>query len=1112
MSPIPRLRAWFALLATLLSLSLPLPAENFTVDPAFQRPSFFSDPAVATRVRADGQGRVYVTGDLTGAAGQRLGRIIRVDAATGAVDPTFNVGSTFAIVRALLVDSSDRLLVAGVLRGETVPAGFEFLTPGERIVRLLADGSVDPSFQAPLFGAAITLFSETTGGKILAWVPDPNTGEVLIRLNADGSRDSTFTEFGVASLRARPVTTADGKILLGGGFVGTPYRGIMRLNADGTVDSTFTLLGSTVLPGTPGVYTVGLQSDGKIILGGLSLRPGGTLASNSNIMRLNANGSVDTTFAVTVSPSGGSFTRNLLVLADDRIVAAGSSGTLVFRVLANGGLDSSFAPPAITVVNGFSYSDRLTRASSGAIVFATGAENQRGTIAGGGTVGSLLSFAADGSLSAGFVAPAIERESYGVTLTLQGSSQLVSGSFDRMGGTVATPVVRLNADGTRDQTFAALTSLPLWQTTTGLGTLGSGSLVASYTEEIVNFNQAQRLVRLDANGGVEASLSPSPALSVGSSLRVAPDGKLLVNRPAFDLGGALAGIQPLRRLLSNGSEDPTWQGPPASAFDMVWRDPNTQSPQQAFLGCYVLHAIYPEGRMLVFSSQPNAPSAFLVRLLPDGSGDPSFSPYAVETSPIAVSSQAFDPVTGQTVFVSVTRAGALPVEAVEVGPEGKIIVAGPLGFTSGNYNPQIVQLLPNGQVDSGFSVGTGATLANGLTAKIFRVRFAPDGKIWVLGNFDRFNGVTVSGLVRLNANGSLDATAVFPVGWVDYGAERADVGFELDGRVFLTGSFAQPGEKVPFSVTKIQGAPLTPIPTATPVPTPLPTPTPSPTPTPGGPTPTPTPTLTPTPTPTPTPVPARLINVSTRLVAGTGNSVPIAGFAVSAFPRTVIVRVLGPSLAAFGIANPLQNPTLELRDSGGNLIVSNDDWGTSADGSSGLIASMGLAPGNSAESAIIRTLQPGTYTAVVRGVGDTTGVCLVEVYERDASGGRLVNLSTRGLVGTDANVMIGGFVVGGTAPKRFLVRSLGPTLSQFGVPSVLGDPTIEVFAGQTVIGTNDDWQGGSQAAEITASGFAPPNALEPAIILTLGPGSYTAIVRGKNGTTGNALVEVYELP
>jgi parallel beta helix pectate lyase-like protein len=291
------------------------------------------------------------------------------------------------------------------------------------------------------------------------------------------------------------------------------------------------------------------------------------------------------------------------------------------------------------------------------------------------------------------------------------------------------------------------------------------------------------------------------------------------------------------------------------------------------------------------------------------------------------------------------------------------------------------------------------------------------------------------------------------------------------------------------------------------------------------PTPTPTPAATPTPTPTPTPRPATLGNISTRLSVGTSDRVMIAGFIVQgSAPKRVLIRAAGPSLTQFGVPNALANPRLELHDST-NTIGMNDDWQTTQIG--GVITSdqvaeiqnSGLAPRDPLESAVIATLAPGSYTAIVQGVNGGTGVGIVEVYDLDAaSGSLLVNISTRGFVQTGDNAMIGGFIVV-TQATRVIIRAIGPSLIPFGVPDALANPQLELHDASSLIGQNDDWQttqlGGiitsDQVGEIQNSQLAPTNPAESAIIATLPPGSYTAIVRGVNNTTGNALVEVYSL-
>jgi subtilisin-like proprotein convertase family protein/uncharacterized protein YegL len=253
-------------------------------------------------------------------------------------------------------------------------------------------------------------------------------------------------------------------------------------------------------------------------------------------------------------------------------------------------------------------------------------------------------------------------------------------------------------------------------------------------------------------------------------------------------------------------------------------------------------------------------------------------------------------------------------------------------------------------------------------------------------------------------------------------------------------------------------------------------------------------------------------NISTRMRVETGNNVLIGGFIIAGTEsKRVIVRAMGPSLAAVGVPGALADPTLELHDAGGQLIASNDDWGTNANQQE--IANSQVAPGNPKESALLLSLPPGAYTAIVRGANNAAGVGLVETYDLDQTvDARLANISTRGLVQTGDDVMIGGTIVVGVGPTNVIVRALGPSLSNFGVQGALPDPTLELRNGNgAVIASNDDWESGGNAAELQANGLAPAHIRESAIYRSLPPGAYTAVVRGYNNSTGVALVEAYQL-
>ncbi len=265
------------------------------------------------------------------------------------------------------------------------------------------------------------------------------------------------------------------------------------------------------------------------------------------------------------------------------------------------------------------------------------------------------------------------------------------------------------------------------------------------------------------------------------------------------------------------------------------------------------------------------------------------------------------------------------------------------------------------------------------------------------------------------------------------------------------------------------------------------------------------------PTPSPTPgTPGRLVNISTRMQVGTGNEVLIGGFIIQGnIFKTVVLRAMGPSLSNAGLTGALQDPRMELYDSTGALLDSNDNWQQSLD--AGEIINSGLAPSDPREAAIFARLAPGNYTAIISGVNNTTGIGLVESYTLDTNASHAANISTRGRVGVGNEVLIGGFIVGGQDAKRIMVRAIGPSLGGNGF-SVLADPVAELHGSDgQLIALNDDWATGSQQGEITATGLQPGDSRESALIATIPAGNYTAIVQGTNGGAGIGLVEIYDL-
>lgn len=451
------------------------------------------------------------------------------------------------------------------------------------------------------------------------------------------------------------------------------------------------------------------------------------------------------------------------------------------------------------------------------------------------------------------------------------------------------------------------------------------------------------------------------------------------------------------------------------------------------------------------------------------------------------------------------------VNAIVVQPDGRIIIGGTFIGYNGFSRGGIARVMGDGSLDSSFDsgVGTGGNVFalalqhNGqivlggrfvqysgtnrtFIARVFSdgtldpgfnpvpdnwiqsFAIEPDDRILVGGLFITINGFPRSRIARLNTDGSVDTTFDPGLGCLgsltNDATEVRSVALQMFGRVFAGGVFTSYDNSPRFNIVRLVDNF------------------------------------------------ASFQNLSARAHVFTGEQILIGGFIIEGSEnKTVLIRGLGPSLTAFGIPNPLGNPILSLYDQTATLVATNDNW---KDTQQAKIQATGLAPPNDLEPAILATLAPGAYTAFLQGKGATTGIGLAEIYDVDPTmNSRATNLSARGFVGTGNDVLIGGIIIAGPAGtvQRVLIRALGPSLSAGGVANPLANPTLSVHdANGNVIAHNDNWQD-LQAVDIAATGKAPPSTKESAILALMAPGSYTAIVTGKNETTGVGLIEFYSL-
>jgi len=902
---------------------------------------FFTVVRYAVRQNAGPEsGKIVIQGDFDTFDNQPAPGFVRLNT-DGSLDATFTPGTaTFpGWVSGLFIQADDKVVVFGIFTDfNSVPCS--------GIVRLTTSGAVDGSFGTAEFRnyddpGRVTSVTQQPNGKLIVGGSFHSLGGVvannIVRLETTGAKDASFAATGAGPLASNVaavlVRASDNKIFVGGYF--TTYGGVPRsnmawANSDGSVESTFTGLSGAV-DAFPQIYALAIQSDGKILVGGFFSSFNGT--PRYNIVRLNPDSTIDPSFDPALGTYGS--VRALLIQPDGKILIGGN----------------------IQAVNGVARG-RIARLNS------------------------------DGTLDPSFD-PGLGADSTIYALAQDAAGNVfVGGAFELFNGVFRLGLAKLGPTGVLDPGFNQ----------TGGGYVvraiappdGSGGIVIGGTFTSYNGQIARRIARVNLTTG-----ALDPGFNTGGfgfngpvyTLQLAPDGKYYAGGGFTTFNGGQR--QRVIRLTSEGFLDPTFAGPTIN---------NT------------------------------------------------------------VSTLALQ--------------------------HGKVFVGG--AFTS--PPGQIVRLTSSGALDSTFATGTGIDISpvNAYLdlPEVTALAIQADNKLLIGGIFNRYNGVPRICLARLTATVVVPTPSPTPTG--------------------------TPGTPTPTPTpTGTPTPPPSPTPTPTPTPTGTPTPPPSPSPTPSA---TPSPSATPTPSPTATPstTPATLGNIATRLRVETGDNILIGGFIVTGTqPKKIIVRAIGPSLP---LAGALGDPVLELRNSSGGLIRSNNNWRDDSAQESEILAT-GIPPSSDLEAAIVETLPANgsAYTAIVRGANNGTGIGVVEAYDLDQTvDSRLANISTRGFVQTGDDVLIGGLIVLGQNPLRVMVRAIGPSLPLSGT---LADPTLNLHDGNgTLVASNNNWREDPvQESAIVATGIPPGDDLESAMVHNLVPGGYTAIVRGVNNTTGIAVVEAYGL-
>src|SRR5437764_5924390 len=578
-----------------------------------------------------------------------------------------------------------------------------------------------------------------------------------------------------------------------------------------------------------------------------------------------------------------------------------------------------------------------------------------------------------------------------------------------------------------------------------------------------------RIARFNFNGSLDTTFDPGTGADGEITAAVLqPDGRIVVAGRFTSFNGSTHNR--VCRLNANGSVD-----------------------QSFGLGNGINHAalalaLQSDDRIIVGGqfSQIDLTQRFnLARLNTDGSVDLSFDPGNGpngDVNAIVIQSDGRIVIGGTFIFYDIFARGGVArvlgngaldpsfdsgvgtggnVFALALQHNGRIVLGGRFVQYSGTNRTSIARVFGDGSLDFGFN-----PLPDG---QVQSLAVEPDDRILVGGFFTGINTVGRNRIARLNTNGSVDLTFDPGAGCVgtltNDATQVRSIALQQFGRILAGGVFTsydtQPRDNI---VRLFDGA-------------------------------------------------ASFQNLSARAHAFTGERILIAGLIIGGTEnKTVLIRGLGRSMASFGIPGSLADPTLSLYDHTGALIAANDNWKAPQQTQ---IQATGLAPPNDFEAAILISLSPGAYTAFLRGKAMTTGIGLAEVYDVDPNvNAQPTNLSARAFVGTGSDALIGGTIIGGNAAslQRVLVRALGPSLASAGIVTPLANPTLSLRdANGNVIANNDNWKD-SQQADIAATGKAPANNLESAILALLAPGNYTAIVAGKNGTTGVALIEFYSLP
>jgi uncharacterized delta-60 repeat protein len=1090
-------------------------------------------------------GKVLVGGLFNNFAGS-LGyqNLVRINT-DGTVDASFNPTPN-GQVTAIVIQPDGKILIGGDFTSIVSAGGT--VTAYSYLARLNPDGSVDTAFN-PEPNLQVTCLALQSDGKIVAGgyftaVENSSTtalvtSNYIARFNGDGSVDTSFNpDFNGAPFAL--VLLSNGQILTGGSFTtitpgatGTPITqiGLARLNSDGTLDTTF-------IPNPNGtVYAIAVQSNGEILVGGNFTSflpnpiyttvngvstPSGTTYPANYLALLEANGLPDTTFnpnpnssvtAITLQPNGqilvgGNF--NGFAPNDSSIF---TNRNFIARINSNGTVDSAFDPELNSAAN-------------------------------------AIAVLSDGSVFIGGY----------FTVVQTGAAILVGGSFTHVGGYSTPYMARLNADSSVDGTFGSYPDGAV----NALTAEGSGAAYVGGAFANISGQARSNLAHLNPDGSLDSLFNPGANAPV-NVIALQPNGQIVVGGAFTSIGGQP--VTYLARLGSSGSPDASFAPSINGIVNSV--------------------VIQPNGQIVIagaFTSVAGQPVSGIARLNSDGSLDATFSPnpngtveaLTQQVDGTFLAGGSFTAIGGQPIayIAHIGANGAVdtafspgpngPVDAVMVQQDGKVVLGG--GFTTvGGLSRYLLARLSTqtpvtqslvASADQSTITWTRGGGAPALSSVEFEestdgTHFTSageattvDGSTWQVSGLSSTKSTTfivlaigVSPASRYSSSGLIEATEAVNVLAIPEinsasqasGSSGMPFSFTVTASLlptYFSASGLPPGLTINSTTGVISGTPtgsgtynvtltarnssgfsssnLT-ISIGPSGGTSLAT----------------------------SPSDDRLLNLSCRAQLSGGNPL-IAGFVISGTgQKTVLVRAVGPGLAAFKVAGVMANPELQLYSGSGSLVAQNSGWG----GDGGLAATFAqvgafpLSP-NSADAAAVVSLPPGPYTLQVFDRSGAGGVVLTEVYDASESpltdAQRLVNISARGSVSPGAGALIGGFVVSGSSTKSVLIRGVGPGLAAYGVMGCLANPVLSVHdASGNLVAQNLSWSSqvvaGPYQASVDAAGIAAADksvgafplasgSADTALIVNLPPGAYTFEVTSASNSTGQALGEVYELP